>query len=438
MLDEAPSNAREREGRLLAELAAHPDMPIVLFGAGNLGRRTLALLRAHGRDAAAFIDNDRNLWGSTVDGAEVLSPADASARFAVDGLAVVTIWRAEGGHDFLVTRDDLRTRGWRRVESFIPLFWGYGTDALPYITIDLPTRVLDARDDVLAATELWSDERSLREYVGQVRWRLSGDFAALSPAEPNQYFADGLVRVGPDEVFVDCGAFTGDTLLDVARRVASWRAYHAFEPDPASYEALQAAVASLPAPLGERVHLHRAATSDRRGTARFNATGLRVGQAFRRRERTRSAASRSTTCWPRFTPTFVKMDIEGAEFGRAGGIEESDPRRATPACRGRVPQAGGSLGVAAPRSRHGGGLPPVPAPTCGRGFRHRALRDAAREARERIGGHGPCSAVAEVRGQSKLIRSFSTTSGRLWTWVWIEPMYSPSTPMKKSCTAPKK
>ena len=40
--------------------------------------------------------------------------------------------------------------------------------------------------------------------------------------------------------------------------------------------------------------------------------------------------------------------------------------------------------------------------------------------------------------QSKLMRSFSTTSGRLWTWVWIEPMYSPSTPMKKSCTAPKK
>jgi hypothetical protein len=40
--------------------------------------------------------------------------------------------------------------------------------------------------------------------------------------------------------------------------------------------------------------------------------------------------------------------------------------------------------------------------------------------------------------QSKLIRSRSTTCGRLWTCVWIEPMYSPSMPMKKSWTLPRK
>jgi len=44
------------------------------------------------------------------------------------------------------------------------------------------------------------------------------------------------------------------------------------------------------------------------------------------------------------------------------------------------------------------------------------------------------SVLTELRtaAQSKLMRSFSTTSGRLWTCVWIEPMYSPSTPTKKS------
>jgi hypothetical protein len=196
MLDEAPGEARGRERLLVAELAAHPDSPIVLYGAGNLGRYTLSLLRAHGRDAVAFIDNSRNLWGTFVQDVPVMSPTEATARFADRGLVVVTIWRAEGGHDFLATRRDLRERGWNRVESFIPLFWGYGTDALPYITIDLPTRVLVARDAVLAAADVWSDERSLREYVNQVRWRLTADFGALSPAEPDQYFADGIVHAG--------------------------------------------------------------------------------------------------------------------------------------------------------------------------------------------------------------------------------------------------
>lgn len=318
LLDEAPSAARQREGRLVAELEARQSTPIILFGAGNLGRRTLALLRAHGHEVAAFLDNDRRLWGSRVDGIPVLSPDDGSSRFAADGLALVTIWRAEGGHDFLQTRADLQARGWKWVESFIPLFWGYTDDALPYITIDRPTKVLEATDDIEATALLWSDEKSLREYVDQVHWRLTADFAALSPAEPNQYFADGLVHVGPNEVFADCGAFTGDTLLDVARRVGSWRAYHAFEPDPASYSALQEVVAALPETLSAGVHLHRAATSDRRGTARFTASGL--GSA-----KLSAGGGYEVDCVSlddvlgSSPPTFVKMDIEGAEAAALAG-----------------------------------------------------------------------------------------------------------------------
>ena len=328
MLDEPMDVARERERALLAELTAKPDMPVVLFGAGNLGRRTLELLRAHGQSAAAFIDNAGGLWGTVVDGIPVLSPADASVRYAADGLALVTIWRAEGGHDFLVTRENLRNLGWGRVESFIPLFWGYGADALPYITIDVPTKVLVAREDILAAAALWSEDRSLREYVNQVRWRLTADFAALSPAEPDQYFAEDLVQVGPDEVFVDCGAFTGDTLLDVARRVGSWRAYHAFEPDPASFAALQAVVAALPEPLAGRVHVQRAATSDRPGKAWFNATGLgSAGLSGAGTYAVDCVAIDDAVTGP--PPTFIKMDIEGAEAaalaGARGAIQDGQP-----------------------------------------------------------------------------------------------------------------
>ena len=322
MLDESPDDAHDREQRLCVELESQPAMPIVLFGAGNLGRRTLSLLRSNGRDIAAFVDNDRARWGQVVDGVPVLTPDDASARFAAEGLAVVTIWRAEGGHDFLVTRKLLHQRGWRRVESFIPLFWAYGVDALPYITIDLPTKVLAASDEVMAVAELWADERSLREYMAQVRWRLTGDFASLLPAEPEQYFAEGIVHVGPDEVFVDCGAFTGDTLLDVARRVGSWRGYHAFEPDPASFAALQAAVATLPTRLAERVQLHRVATADHHYTAQFDATGLgSASLSARGTYDVECVAIDDVVRDP--PPTFVKMDIEGAESAALDGCGRS-------------------------------------------------------------------------------------------------------------------
>src|SRR5450759_1025310 len=55
--------------------------------------------------------------------------------------------------------------------------------------------------------------------------------------------------------------------------------------------------------------------------------------------------------------------------------------------------------------------------------------------------HEPARQLLEsdkAAAQSKLMRSFSTTSGRWYTWVWIDPMYSPNIPMKKSCTLPRK
>ena len=321
LLDESPESARARERILVERMQERPSAPIVLYGAGNLGRRTLRLLRAHKLDAAAFIDNDPARWGTAVDGVPVLSVDDATSQFATDGFAIVTIWRAEGGHDFLVTRSDLHRRGWNRVESFIPLYWGLGDEALPYITIDVPTNVLESRDQILEVAELWGDDRSLREYVGQVRWRLTGDFGALSPPEPHQYFAHGLVRATADEVFVDCGAFTGDTLLDVRRRLGSWRAYYAFEPDPASFAALTAAVENLPEELARRVHLRQAATSDRSGIARFDASGLGGASLSEAGGVTVDCVAIDDVVHD--PPTFVKMDIEGGESAALRGGTKS-------------------------------------------------------------------------------------------------------------------
>src|SRR5262249_27255074 len=53
--------------------------PIVLFGCGALGRRTSAALAGVHRTPAAFVDNNPDMWGHTINGIPIMSPEGAVA-----------------------------------------------------------------------------------------------------------------------------------------------------------------------------------------------------------------------------------------------------------------------------------------------------------------------------------------------------------------------
>src|SRR5687767_8852368 len=98
-------HAREKLERLLAESPEDADSrmqrafdsvneggPIVIFGAGNLGKKAASVLADAGRTPAAFTDNNAALWGSRIDGVEVCSPAAAAERFASSATFVICVW----------------------------------------------------------------------------------------------------------------------------------------------------------------------------------------------------------------------------------------------------------------------------------------------------------------------------------------------------------
>ena len=303
---------------------------LVLFGAGRLGRRTLARLGQTGLTPVAFSDNSPGLWGTTVEGLPVLSPRDAIARHGGQAAFVVTIQRAEGGHFFPHTRQRLVELGCSRVASFMTLYWKFPRLYLPYFAISPPPPVVESTPAVRRAMMLWADDYSRAEYVGQVRWRLWADWGALSaPLGCDHYFPPDVYSARDDELFVDCGAFTGDTIRTiVARRRDRFAGIHAFEPDPASFRAMQSYVESLPAQVAAKITLHPFANSDKDRTAAFDASG----------ELTASISGSGGVivhCRPldnvlaNVAPTMVKMDIEGAELdalrGAAGLIRQHRP-----------------------------------------------------------------------------------------------------------------
>ena len=98
------------EARAFDEAVGDRAGSLVLFGAGGLGRKTLAGLRKEGIEPLAFADNNPELWRKELDGLTVLPPREAAARYADSAAFVVTIWRAGGKHRFGQFRKQLHDR----------------------------------------------------------------------------------------------------------------------------------------------------------------------------------------------------------------------------------------------------------------------------------------------------------------------------------------
>jgi FkbM family methyltransferase len=180
------------------------------------------------------------------------------------------------------------------------------------------------------AAVLWADDRSLFEYVGQVKWRALGDYAALAPPDSEEsYFPSSIFSLSPDEDFVDCGAYDGDTLRAlIDRQQDRFRHFSAFEPDPANYAKLQQFVTTLPPTLRSKISLHSLAVGATRSRLTFNATGTE-GAAIDDRGGITVQCALLDDVMSNRPPTYLKMDIEGSErnaiVGARSTIQQYQP-----------------------------------------------------------------------------------------------------------------
>ena len=329
LLIESPESVRRREASAFDDAIAGNRDRIVLWGAGRLGRKTLAGLRRLGQEPIAFCDSNRAIWGTTIDGIPVVSIEEASTVHGADATFVITIWGPHDSETMADRRQRLIDLGCSSVVPFGPLFWQYPDVFGSYYAFHPAHRTLEQAAEIRRAFALWADDASRDEFVRQIEWRIRGNFGVLSgPVAHEIYFPEDLINLRADELFVDCGAYDGDTLRSLLGRPAVRGAsVVAFEPDPGTYRKLEEWVASLPSDDQCRIELHQAAVGAVPGTLAFDPSGTEASSI--------GSGALLVDCvtlddvLAGRTPTYIKMDIEGLEpEAIAGGsrmIAESQP-----------------------------------------------------------------------------------------------------------------
>ena len=316
LLTETIDAVKDREQTALDSLLREHDGRCVLYGAGTLGRKAVALFEEIGVKPLALVDRSADRWGTEVSGVKVMSAEDAARQFGSTAVFFVTVWN--DFHWFSDTQRKLTALGCVSISSYAPIFWRFGDRFMDLLLLNEPPhRLYEDRSRVLEAESIWADEESLATYRANILWRAKGDPSHLPfPAPPNTYFPPDLFQLTSAESVVDCGAFDGDTLRMFLSVSASLEAFYAIEADVVSLSRLRSYVAGLPPQVAERVHEMDCAVGRERCTLQFVMTGALTSRAGDQD----GAEATDVPCLPLdelFADrqvTFIKMDIEGAEF----------------------------------------------------------------------------------------------------------------------------
>lgn len=280
---------------------------VVLYGGGRFAAAVIDAWRKKGIQPAYCVDSDPGKWGRLVNGVPTLAPA---VLFEDDSKPLVVI-AAMITHGIEKTLD----------ERAIPYLYAERDGSVGFLPGHWLLNHRAGFEKVYAA--LADDfSRSVLLAVSKARlfqrfhFPMKGNCFSVNVATFPQYFPENLLTFAENELFVDCGAFDGDSLVEFAAqmwrsRISDWKAV-AFEADRHNLgrieatldayglrgvEVVNAAVGKEDG-LGSASAFHNCRGEDAAGEIRVAALDSALGQRH---------------------PTMIKMDIEGDELDALDG-----------------------------------------------------------------------------------------------------------------------
>jgi len=294
---------------------------LAIFGAGPEGQRLAQICQARGIKIAAVVDDNPYKTRLAIAGVRVEPTSCLAALDRATPIVVAT-------HRALGPVQKARALRFTTVASFGALQVLAPDIFKPHMFYEgWLEDLFENRERYRTLASLVADARSREVLNAAIEFRLTSDPARLVPVlEEGPYYRglyhpSGLFELGPEETYVDAGAYDGDSVRRFIDRVGGrYTRVLAFEPDPNTYTRLKQCFAHEPRvkTLNAGLHRHKAALRFRNDATRgaiFTDDGDCSIDVVSLDEVLGGAPV-----------SYIKMNIEGAEIDALEGARKTIAR----------------------------------------------------------------------------------------------------------------
>lgn len=295
----------------------------IVLGAASEGARCLSLLESMNFDVIAVVDEGVHV-NKIVEGHRVIGLSDLFEKMAPSLPVILCTHRTGGIHR------RLSEVGFQLVIPFISLQAAEPGLFPPHEFHDglLESLVTDFKQLEWLRDE-FSDQLSVKTLDSIIQYRISGNSLVFEDIfQPNLYYVDDLFQFSTgEELFIDAGAFEGDTISLFSSYVdGQYKKIVAFEPDPATFGRLKNNffennnVICINKGLSHSRSAMRFVSGEQRASVFSNSGNISVDVTDLDSSLTELGLS----------PTVIKMNIEGFELDALDGarntIKENNPK----------------------------------------------------------------------------------------------------------------
>ena len=289
------------------ERAAQTDKPVLIYGTGNGADKIIDELYRLGIPVAGVFASDGFVRSRTFRGFPVISYSEAKEKYG-DFLTLISF-----GSQREEVLENFRKISLER-ETYSVDVPVYGDSIFNRDFLNVHKKEIEAVYNMLC------DEKSRKTYENIIKFKLTGDIDLLTDCQtPRCEAYENILKLTDDEIYMDLGAFNGDTVAEFTEKVNSYRKIYAAEPDRKNFAKLERNTAGT-----ENIQLMNVCITDRCGEISFSSHGGRNA--------TEEKAGNTVKCSTvdeilRSEPvTYIKFDVEGFEKKALNGAKETIKR----------------------------------------------------------------------------------------------------------------